>query len=91
MALNISASGIAPVIACTGADAMKDKYGANYRPKLELTKWVDRPAEFPDASAVEESEVWKGNAAAASKPAPAAHVPPPAAKPAPQPVYETDF
>ena len=45
----------------------------------------------PDASAVEESEVWKGNAAAASKPAPSGHVPPPAAKPAPQPVYETDF
>ena len=83
--------GKVPVIACTGADAMKDKYGTNYRPKLELTKWVDRPAEFPDASAVEESEVWKGNAAAASKPAPVAHVPPPAAKPAPQPGYETDF
>lgn len=83
--------GKVPVIACTGADAMKDKYGTNYRPKLELTKWVDRPAEFPDASAVEETEVWKGNAAAASKPAPASHVPPPAAKPAPQPVYETDF
>jgi hypothetical protein len=80
-----------PVIACTGADAMKDKYGTNYRPKLELTKWVDRPAEFPDASPVEESEVWKGNAAAASRPAPAGHVPPPVAKPAPQPVYETDF
>ena len=83
--------GKVPVIACTGADAMKDKYGTNYRPKLELTKWVDRPAEFPDASAVEESEVWKGNAAAASKPAPAGHVPPSAAKPAPQPVYETDL
>ena len=83
--------GKVPVIACTGADAMKDKYGTNYRPKLELTKWVDRPADFPDASAVEESEVWKGNAAAASRPAPAAHVPPPAAKPAPPPAYETDF
>ena len=70
---------------------MKDKYGTNYRPKLELTKWVDRPAEFPDASAVEESEVWKGNAAPVAKPATAGHVPPPAAKPAPQPVYETDF
>ncbi|MCA3604957.1 MAG: hypothetical protein IOC67_00445 [Methylobacterium sp.] len=48
--------GKVPVIACTGADAMKDKYGTNYRPKLELTKWVDRPAEFPDASAVEEGD-----------------------------------
>jgi hypothetical protein len=27
---------------------MKDKYGTNYRPKFELTKWVDRPAEFRD-------------------------------------------
>ena len=70
---------------------MKDKYGTNTRPKLELTKWVDRPADFPDASAVEESEVWNGNAATASRPAPATHVLPPAAKPAPPPAYETDF
>jgi hypothetical protein len=83
--------GKVPVIACTGADAMKDKYGTNYRPKLELTKWVDRPVELPDGSPVEEGEVWKGNLAAVSRPAPVGHVPPPPSKPAPQPVYETDF
>lgn len=84
--------GKVPLIACTGAEAMKDKYGTNYRPKLELTKWVDRPAELPDISPVEEGEVWKGNAAA--RPAPSAnagHVPPLAAKPAPAPAYQTDF
>lgn len=83
--------GKVPVIACTGSEAMKSTYGTNYRPKLELTKWVDRPAEFPDASPVDESEVWKGSVATASRSLPTAHVPPPAARPAPQPVYETDF
>lgn len=80
--------GKVPVIACTGSDAMKGNYGTNYRPRLELLKWVDRPADFPDASPVDEAEVWKGKAAA-PRPAPAGHVPPPAARPAP--AYETDF
>ena len=39
--------GKVPVIACTGADAMKDKYGTNYRPKLELTKWGRSPGGIP--------------------------------------------
>jgi hypothetical protein len=82
--------GKVPVVACVGSDAMKDKYGTNYRPKLELARWVDRPAELPDAAPVEESEVGK----AESRPAPASatHVPPPsAAKPAADPAFETEF
>ena len=66
--------GQVPVVACTGSEAMKDKYGVNYRPKLDLVKWVERPAELPDASPVEASEVWRGETA--TKPQ-AAHVPPP--------------
>ena len=79
-----------PVIACTGSEAMKDKYGTNYRPKLELVKWVDRPAELPDQSPVEPSDVWQGTAA--PKPsAPPAHVPPPPARPAADPMLEVEF
>jgi hypothetical protein len=49
-----------PVIACTGSEPMKDRHGTNYKPKLEIVKWVDRPAELPDKSPVEASEVWQG-------------------------------
>jgi len=81
--------GKVPVVACTGSEAMKDKYGINYRPKLEIVKWVDRPAELPDAPPVEDSEVARTD----NKPAPAAsaHVPPPAPKPARDPAFETEF
>ena len=47
---------------------------------LELVKWVDRPAELPDASPVEPSEIWQG-APATARP-PAIHVPPPQPAPA---------
>jgi hypothetical protein len=90
--------GQVPVVACTGSEAMKDRRGTNYRPKLEIMKWVDRPAELPDASPVETHEVWQG--VAAFRPA-ATHVPPPshgpgqapAAKPAPaaDPMTQTEF
>jgi hypothetical protein len=81
--------GKVPVVACTGADPMKDKYGTNYRPRLELVKWVDRPAELPDASPVDDVDVWKGSAPAQTA---AAHVPPPAARtPVPDPALETEF
>ena len=40
-------AGKVPVIACTGSQAMKDRYGTNYRPTLAIAKWVDRPAELP--------------------------------------------
>ena len=52
--------GQVPVVACTGSEPMKDRYGVNYKPLLELVKWVDRPAELPDASPVEPSEIWQG-------------------------------
>ena len=83
--------GKVPVVACTGSDPMKSNYGTNYRPKFELMKWVDRPADLPDASPVDDSEVWKGNAATAAKPTPAGHVPPPVTPPVREPAYETDF
>lgn len=81
--------GKVPVVACTGADAMKDKYGTNYRPKLELVRWADRPADFPDGSPVESGEVWQ---APESSPRPASvHVPPPLPSPSVDPAMETDF
>ena len=49
-----------PVIACVGSEPMKDKYGTNYKPKLEIVKWVDRPAELPDESPVDAADVWQG-------------------------------
>ena len=54
--------GQVPVIACTGSEPMKDRHGTNYRPKLEIVKWVDRPAELPDQSPVDPSEMWQGPA-----------------------------
>lgn len=83
--------GKVPVVACTGAETMKDKFGTNYRPKLELVRWVDRPAELPDASPVDESDVWKGASQSQPAPAASAHVPPPAPKPARDPAFETEF
>jgi len=78
----VSHPGQVPVIACTGSEPMKDKYGTNYKPKLELVKWADRPAGLPDESPADPSEVWQGGQSVPPK-APAAHVPPPA--PVPQP------
>lgn len=83
--------GKVPVIACTGSDPMKDKFGTNYRPRFEIVKWADRPAELLDASPVDESDVWKGAAPSAG---PAQHVQPPKpqpAKPAVDPALETEF
>jgi hypothetical protein len=80
-----------PVIECTGSEPMKDKYGTNYRPKLQLVKWVDRPAELPDTSPVETADIWQPSGATA-KPAPATTAAPPAAKPAPSnPLSEAEF
>jgi hypothetical protein len=78
-----------PVIACTGSDPMKDKFGTNYKPRLEIVKWVDRPTELPDTSPANDADVWKG---AQQVPQPARHVPPPAAKaPASDPALDTEF
>jgi hypothetical protein len=81
-----------PVIACTGSEPMKDRYGTNYRPKLEIVKWVDRPAELPDQSPVEPSEVWQDAPVASARPQ-AVHVPPPepAARPSTDPLMEAEF
>ena len=78
--------GQVPVIAGTGSESMKDKYGTNYRPTLQLLKWIDRPAEMPDESPVDPADVWRGDGHEAPKAGAAQHVAPPAAKPpAPEP------
>jgi len=70
-----------PVIACTGSQAMKDRYGTNYRPTLSLVQWVDRPTELPDTSPVEPGDIWQGSAAPTSTTrTQGQHVPPPAPK-----------
>jgi len=81
--------GKVPVVCCTGSEPMKDKYGTNYRPKLEIVKWVDRPDDLRDESPVDETDIWKGT----RQPQQAAqHVPPPAAKPAASdPALDTEF
>jgi hypothetical protein len=53
-----------PVLTCTGSEEMQDKYGVNYKPTLELVRWVKRPAEMPDKNPVEDFEVWQGEASA---------------------------
>lgn len=69
-----------PVVLCTGSDTMKDRFGTNYKPNLRISQWVDRPADLPDRSPVEPSEVWQGQAAPAhTVRTPAQHVPPPKA------------
>jgi hypothetical protein len=41
-----------PVVACTGSQAMKDRYGTNYRPTFAIAHWLDRPADLPSVSPV---------------------------------------
>jgi hypothetical protein len=84
--------GQVPVIACTGSEPMKDRYGTNYRPKFEIVKWVDRPAELPDQSPVDASELWQGPPTTSAR-TQAMHVPPPhpAARAATDPLMEAEF
>ena len=49
-----------PVIACTGSEAMKDRYGTNYRPTFQIVQWVERPKELPNQSPVDAADVWSG-------------------------------
>lgn len=81
-----------PVIACTGSQAMKDRYGTNYRPTFQIVQWVDRPADLPDTSPVDAADIWQGNGTA-SAPAkvPAQHMPPPAPVPAENNLSEALF
>mgnify|MGYP000022018405 CR=1 FL=1 len=82
-------AGRLPVVSCTGSQPMKDKFGTNFRPTLAIVQWVDRPADLPNRSPVEPSDVWKG--AAPSPRAPAQHVAPPAVKQATHPLAEAVF
>jgi hypothetical protein len=82
-------AGELPVVACTGSQAMKDKYGTNYKPILQIVQWVDRPVDLPNQSPIDASDVWRGQPAPAAKPV-AQHVPPPA-NPAANPLSEAVF
>jgi hypothetical protein len=59
-----------PVVACTGSQAQKDRYGTNYRPIFAIVKWVQRPDALPDASPVDPADVWRGDLPAVAKPRP---------------------
>jgi hypothetical protein len=74
-----------PVVSCTGSEAMKDRYGTNYRPTLKIIQWVERPKELPNQSPVDAADVWRGgNGTAPSTARPAVQqVPPPAPNPKP--------
>ena len=81
-----------PVIACTGAEPMRDRHGTNYKPRLELARWVDRPEQLPDASPVEPHEVWQGATPGTAPPPPRSAPPPsPAAAGAADAMAETEF
>jgi hypothetical protein len=80
-----------PVISCTGSEAKKDRFGTNYRPTLQIVSWVPRPADLPDRSPIDPSEVRQASAAAPAPKAQAQHVPPPTAKPPAEPLSEALF
>lgn len=84
-------SGQLPVVACTGSQPMKDKYGTNYRPTLQIVQWVDRPTDLPNESPVEPSEIWQKQASAPATNRAPQHVGPPAAKPTANPLTEPVF
>ena len=74
-----------PVVACTDTTAMKDKFGTNHKPTLQIADWADRPEDLPDVSPADPSEIWTVNDGAASpppRPRPADYVSDGAAKPA---------
>jgi hypothetical protein len=79
-----------PVIECTGSEPMKDKYGTNYRPKLQIVKWVDRPLELPDAPPVEPADIWQPSSGPRPL-APATAAPPANKAPATNPLSEAEF
>ena len=59
-----------PVVSCTGSEAMKDRYGTNYRPTFKIVQWVERPKDLPNQSPVDAADVWSGASAAAHQPRP---------------------
>lgn len=86
-----SNSGKLPVVACSGAQAMKDRHGTNYKPTLAIVSWVGRPAELINESPIAPAEIWQGSMAGSTPKTAAQHVPPPAAKPAADPMSEALF
>jgi hypothetical protein len=73
-----------PVVSCIDSEAMKDRYGTNYRPIFAIVQWVDRPPGLPDASPVDAGEVYHGPPTPTSiAPTPAQHVAAPSQPPAP--------
>jgi hypothetical protein len=40
--------GEVPIVAVTGVDAFKSRYGTNYSPRFRITAWIKRPADLPD-------------------------------------------
>jgi hypothetical protein len=44
--------GEVPIVAVTGHDSFKGRYGTNYSPQFAINTWVKRPAEMPDEPVV---------------------------------------
>lgn len=57
-----------PVVACTGSETKKDRYGTNFKPIFTIVKWVPRPADLPDESPVDRGDVWQGDLLAKPRP-----------------------
>lgn len=79
LAANESRAGKLPVVAFTGAKAVKTKHGTNYEPQFQIVSWVDRPPALTGDAAPAAS----ASAPAPLSPPPAAVAPPPAAVPQP--------
>ena len=80
---------LVPVVTMSGTEPVTTKgpqgSSTNYRPRFQIVKWVERPAELQPGAAQ--------SAAAAATSASAQHVPPPAPKlaPAPAPAHDAEF
>jgi hypothetical protein len=67
--------GKVPVFACTGITPSRDKFGQNFRPTLQLVKWVDRSHELPDEPAAMDRPQPPPRPATAARPSPPPRVP----------------
>ena len=67
--------GKVPVFVCTGITPSRDKFGQNFKPTLQLIKWVDRPAELPDEPAAMDRPQPAPRPAAAARPSPPPRAP----------------
>jgi hypothetical protein len=54
-----------PVVECTDIKAIENKNGTNYRPVLEIVKWVDKPTDFPESVAASPSQAAAAEPSAA--------------------------